>query len=542
MGATQREATPAGPRIADSYIRMSTKGQLGGDSLRRQQAAMKEGERWAKMNGYAWNGHMRVDTASAYKKVHLQKGVLGEYLEDARAGKLKGHALVIETLDRLSRASVLESIGLLKEIVDAGITLVVLEGGRAECARVYSGEVDDRDLILALMSFSRAHDESKWKSIRLKEVSAAKRKAIVEGRKVACFAPPKWLRWNKESKDWRALDEHVETIKLVFNLYTRESKPLSPTEIVAELTRLGRPVLGQQQDFTNDEGTVIVAKKRHWWREQIRYILTNRALLGEKTVDGHVVRDYYPQIIENETFQKAQLRLVRRHNIGGTRIKVTSVLPTAMVRCSHCGGTISKHHSNHGRAMTLCCNRGVQAQCEVRCASTKHERFANEILFILAVARQIGVAGKNGPLDAAKAALDAAEGKVLDLEKILQNLTKAIETASDSSALDMIMGRFKIKSSELDAARRAVETAQYRVAELQQTVGVDLKERMRYIGQLRQKLETAEGEEKEATCREVQDVLRTTVDKIVVDLTPEDADCTGVIHLKTGQTIEFKLR
>src|SRR5215469_12581763 len=58
---------------------------------------------------------------SAFKGEHLSRGKLGTFLRAADKGRYRGHALVIEQLDRLSRLGITETSDLLRRIVKAGL-------------------------------------------------------------------------------------------------------------------------------------------------------------------------------------------------------------------------------------------------------------------------------------------------------------------------------------------------------------------------------------------------------------------------------------
>jgi DNA invertase Pin-like site-specific DNA recombinase len=88
--------------IAYSYVRFSSEGQRGGNSVERQTKAARE---WAEKNGYALSTDTFEDLGvSAFRGGNAAEGRLGEFLEAARSGAIpKGSVLVVENLDRISR-------------------------------------------------------------------------------------------------------------------------------------------------------------------------------------------------------------------------------------------------------------------------------------------------------------------------------------------------------------------------------------------------------------------------------------------------------
>src|SRR5579859_5293107 len=116
-------------RTAYSYVRFSTPEQIKGDSLRRQ---LELSQRYADEHG------LEIDTSlslrdfgvSAFDSSNVERGALGVFLEAVRGGKIKpGSALLVESLDRLSRAGVSKALPIFMDLIGAGITVVTLTDG-----------------------------------------------------------------------------------------------------------------------------------------------------------------------------------------------------------------------------------------------------------------------------------------------------------------------------------------------------------------------------------------------------------------------------
>jgi len=119
-----------------SYARVSTVRQLAGDGLRRQ---MEAAEKWAAEHGLVLDETLRlVDRGkSAFKGVNRHKGALARLLEKLEDGTIpKGSFLLIESLDRLSRQDLVQSIPLFTSIVSAGLNVVTLMDGKPPCGRM----------------------------------------------------------------------------------------------------------------------------------------------------------------------------------------------------------------------------------------------------------------------------------------------------------------------------------------------------------------------------------------------------------------------
>lgn len=153
-----------------SYLRFSDAKQAAGASSERQQAYAKE---WARKNGLTLDESlsMRDEGLSAYHQKHIKRGALGAFLQAVEEGKVPtGSVLVVEGLDRLSRAEPIVAQGQLAQIINAGITVVTASDSKA-----YSQEslkANPMDLVYSLLVMIRAHEESDTKSKRVRDATS----------------------------------------------------------------------------------------------------------------------------------------------------------------------------------------------------------------------------------------------------------------------------------------------------------------------------------------------------------------------------------
>lgn len=124
--------------------------------------------KWAAEHGLALDESltMRDKGLSAYHQWHIKSGALGVFLAAVEDGKIpSGSVLVVEGLDRLSRAEPMVAQVQLTSIVSAGLTVVTASDGQA-----YNRETLKKDpmkLIYSLWVMIRAHEESETKSVRV---------------------------------------------------------------------------------------------------------------------------------------------------------------------------------------------------------------------------------------------------------------------------------------------------------------------------------------------------------------------------------------
>ncbi len=103
--------------LAYSYIRFSTAEQAKGDSLRRQ-IELRENYLAGKNLQLDETLTMRDPGVSAFKGVNADEGALGSFLQAIDEGRVPhGSFLLVESLDRLSRASVDVALQLFLRII-----------------------------------------------------------------------------------------------------------------------------------------------------------------------------------------------------------------------------------------------------------------------------------------------------------------------------------------------------------------------------------------------------------------------------------------
>lgn len=155
-----------GGRKVYSYLRFSDPRQALGNSADRQ---LQYAQRWAEANGLVLDESLslRDEGLSAYHQCHVKQGALGVFLRAVEDGRINdGSVLIVEGLDRLSRAEPIQAQAQLAQIINAGITVVTASDGR-EYNRA-GLKAQPMDLVYSLLVMIRAHEESDTKSKRVK--------------------------------------------------------------------------------------------------------------------------------------------------------------------------------------------------------------------------------------------------------------------------------------------------------------------------------------------------------------------------------------
>lgn len=389
---------------AYSYIRISTDIQRKGDGLNRQLQLSAE---------YASKIGLELDTAfrlrdegvSAFRGDNATSGKLREFLDAVSDGRVpKGSFLLIESLDRLSRQTVVQSLFLFLDLIRAGINIVTLAD-----ERVYGADVDEMQLIMSIFVMSRAHEESEIKSMRLAKAWEAKR-ADAKSKKLTGKCPM-WLQLSSDKGSFLLIDDRVATIRKIF---TWSAEGAGAFTIARRLNRLGEASFKGLSSW----GTSSVSK-----------ILGNRAVLGEMQphmmVDGRrkpigdPITGYFPQIVDEELFERAQgARISRRVSSAGRRGVGQQNLFTHVAKCARCGSPmhlLDKGPKPKGSVILRCSSAIKGTGCRAKSWNYQHFERA-----FLSYVREVGLReliGGEGSLESlAKAeAIRQSEARLAEL-------------------------------------------------------------------------------------------------------------------------------
>lgn|GEM_PF-3506990 len=285
---------------AYSYIRFSRSHQAEGDSLERQEAAAVK---YCEEHGFELDRSTYHDLGvSAFHSRNRKTGALGRFLEACEAGKIEaGSALIIESLDRLSRDTPWESIGLLKTLLDHGIETHVMYD-RLVLRPEDSGGTD---LMLITMLASRAHEESRTKSRRLLSAFAKKRETALETGGIIAPTLPWFLEFSKTADGKTKIICPATRRKIVLRIFKETASGKSSQKIAEALNK--------------DEIPTWRAKQKRWVAARVRDLVRSSSPLGtlsatSKTVAAgrqHSIEGYYPRVVSDELAEEARATLAR---------------------------------------------------------------------------------------------------------------------------------------------------------------------------------------------------------------------------------------
>lgn len=354
---------------AYSYIRFSTPDQLKGDSLRRQLDASTA---YAAEHGLILDEHlnMRDLGVSAFRGANIEKGRLGAFIKAVEAGLVeRGSYLLVESLDRLSRAEVMDALEVFLAIVNRGITIVTLLDNR-----IYSRESlreNSTELIISIVVMSRAFDESVTKSKRRhKTWNQQKRLAEATGKKITRKLPF-WLSLPDPSGDFVINEEAADVVRRVFGL---AKSGLGYYRIIQMLNTEGVPSPASRKYATDQK---YKGNPRTWSTSSIGYLLRNEAVIGNLVMPEAAIEDgeapvphrldgYYPSIIDSETFYTIQ---GKRKSPSGRASTLKLNLFTGLLYCGYCRGPmqVDTNVKSEVRRSRIACQRkrrGMSCICK----------------------------------------------------------------------------------------------------------------------------------------------------------------------------------
>ena len=320
MQTTNTVAVQAPPLIY-VYSRWSKKSQVTatkGDSKRRQSSKADD---YCEKRGWPKPIQKTDPGVSAFRRRNIEFGKLGKIIDAVIDGDIpRGSVLLIEDLDRFSRGAPLKAAAELESIVEAGLTVITLIDG------IEYNQENIKNvgmILLSVVKFVNAHDESLKKSKRIKEQWAAKRAKAANDKKPMTGKLPWWC----EMKHGEIVcpQEKEELLRRIFSM----AMSMGVNAIVEKL---------------NDDH-VKIGYKRGVHRGCIYKTLRNPAVYGSfqphyndfdadkpganatRKPIGEAIEQYYPEVIKYRDFCAVQATMKERGGKKNPDGKRTGGLP-----------------------------------------------------------------------------------------------------------------------------------------------------------------------------------------------------------------------
>lgn len=340
------------------YVRYSTAEQGQGDSVSRQ---MRMARQFA-----ISRPEMQLDIVE--DPVFVDLGVssflgnnlapdrgLGKFIAAVECGEVPaGSALLIESLDRLSRQELRRAQQVFHDILNRGITIITTSPVETH---VYNGQSQLFDFMMMLVQMERAHGESAQKSRRVKEAWERKREQARNGAIISRICP-QWLKVSADGKDYEVDEAKAAVVRTIFDC----AETMGYQSIAKYLNARGIPPFS--------------SKAKGWQASRIVKIVTNPAAIGiyqPRTIEHVRIKDgptrrrtqlsgppmeKYPAVVSAEQFNRVQLqRTLRSKDSSGRKGETISNLFSRVAKCGYCGNNMVmvQKGSSGGRDSYLVC-------------------------------------------------------------------------------------------------------------------------------------------------------------------------------------------
>lgn len=476
---TQEASSTSCPR-AYSYIRFSTPEQAAGDSLRRQ---MEASIQYAKKHGLELDDKLNLRDLglSAFRGDNVEHGRLGAFIKAVETGLVRpGSYLLVESLDRLSRAEVLDALDIFTKIIKLGIRIVTLIDNREYSRESLKGD-RSMDIICSIVVMSRAYDESETKSRRRRLTWHQQRRVAAAAGKKMTKKIPFWLSLSDLHGDFVVNEEAAATVRRVFELakaglgYWKIAQTLNAEGVPSPSARSYKKA--QKDGF-----------ERLWATSSVGALLHNESVIGNLVLPEVklVVTDdepppepvpyrldgYYPRIIDDALFYAVQ---TQRPAPKGRASPYKTNLFTGLLRCGYCGGPLQVDTRTKGdsRTSTIRCTRkrkGLECQSTPWPYSNFEEsffQFVNEVRVVDILMpsqdqRQAELQGKADKLKAEQVAkrtsIDRLMRQIEGMESAPRSLSARI--AELEQELDLIHPALAAVEQQLNEERTYQERAE----------------------------------------------------------------------------------
>lgn len=492
---------------AYSYIRFSTPEQALGDSLRRQ---LQAAHQWCSERGLELDDSLRDLGRSAYRGAHAEFGALGSFLELVKSGQVpRGSYLLVESLDRLSRETVIDAAMRLLDLIRSGITVVTLSDNQE-----YSEErlrTDWTPLIVSISIMARAHEESRIKGQRVEKAWAEKRRKATEHKQAMTAICPGWVRLVGGPKTGRyeLIPERAAIVSDIF----RDT-----------ISGLGRRAIANKLNANNSPRWGIGAKAGLRWHDSyIQKILQNPACYGRAEPlskrsggDGFgtvAIDGYFPAVVDENTFYLAQAASQSRGSSTGRPSKTHRNLLRGLAKCASCGSNlviIDKGKRSAGPKL-ICGSAHARSGCNDR-SYHLYSRIELHVLILLASKRSELLLSSKSRLGGLRADREALMARQESTRRRLDNLVEMVAVGGQGK---VVAGQVSKLEIEVEAIEIAIKALDRDIASTEATAENNIYD----VNAIRSQFEELDGEDLIRARATVAERLKMFIDK--VEVSPE---------------------
>ena len=313
------------------YARWSDPSQGKGSSKARQFAKMREE---AARHDYACQREIFDDGRSAFHGHHIERGKLGELLDEIDAGLLIGWVLQVENIDRLSRQGHDAVLDLVRRVTRAGVSIHTCDGDHLTA---YQPVTLEQVIVLAVKA-DLANKEGKKRSERAASSWAIRRQKAKDGTAIP-GAGPAWI--NRIGDDNDIIPGFAAHARRIWE--------------IADETGHGAHTITR---LLNEQGVPMFDTGQPWYQSRVDLILSGMEVIGyhqpRRKEDGKWVADgapikVYPPIIAHDLYKRVRdAAAARLATHGGGKSKRIANLLSGLCRCESCGRSMRVAGSSSG--------------------------------------------------------------------------------------------------------------------------------------------------------------------------------------------------
>ncbi|WP_338799494.1 recombinase family protein [Pseudomonas monteilii] len=407
---------------AFSYARFSSSTQKKGSSLERQKAMVA---RWLGTHpDYTLSNRTFQDLAkSAWKGEHIKEGGdFAKLLAAVKEGVIqKGDAVLVEAIDRTGRLPVLEMLSsIVSPILRAGVSIITLEDN---LVFTESSLNEGGHIYILVGKIQAARQYSDNLSRRLTASYDSRRRLAKEGKTPRRYTPV-WL-----TSEGAVIEDVAHQIKIAFELYT---------------SGLGKAVIAKRM---RESGVAALAKTSG---PGVEGWLRNEAVIGRW--NGSQV---YEPIVDLSLYQLAQIEREKRKT--APKAKTATHFYVGLIKCGCCGHNFIMRTIKGVQVSMRCRRRQELKGCDNKKVIPKE--IIDAVYRYTSVPAALRVVAKDHSSVNEKEII-AAEAKLLEISKQMQDLTTAITT----------LGFIPEVQAQLQQTQEAREATERELAMLKATV------------------------------------------------------------------------
>lgn len=465
-------------KIAISYARFSSAPQAQGASLARQ---IERARDYAEVNGLVLDPGLCFQDlgVSAWDQSNIEKGALGLFLEAVRVGRVPaGATLIVESFDRLSRATPLDAFQVFSTILTSGLKLAILTAPPQVFSRASVSE-NPMQLMLAIAEMTRANSESDHKSRRVADAWVRRRAAGAESKSGVSANPPMWMVKRKDGRacTYELIPERVAVVKQVIQW---SLAGVGNHTIVTKLHSAGiAPWVRSQAELDRknakraEQG--MPPKQPGWEPSYIQKLTTSPALYGAVRVKGgDVIEDVYPAVLSKDDwlFLQAKRSAKAKRKASNRKGKNVANLFGGMMFCGYCNSAMIINGYTDRKTKKFqryyACQGSRTGNTDCRMHGWPVTELEDSVLFWMSQVNFNEVLGNTstGMLEEARKQLAVLTGQQAELERRIANVAEAIMDGAKGMA-----SMHNKLSTELEGVQQLVADQEKHVALLERQDG-----------------------------------------------------------------------